>query len=144
MVVPSCMERKTEHQLQLLTNAYHDMKRCPKLGKIPVAFWQITWQLHIIRQVASLKLTVRPWILDPWKRRFLVETKPPFLRGELLLLLFFREGTTHLTLPTLFLTTVRKVVVAESWIYPTHYQALAMKRVMVRSCFGGGWLAEQP
>lgn len=40
MVVPSCMERKTEHQLELLTNAHHkDMKRCPKLGKHRVPSW---------------------------------------------------------------------------------------------------------
>lgn len=36
----SCMERKTEHQLQLLTNAHHkDMKRCPQVGWHRVASW---------------------------------------------------------------------------------------------------------
>lgn len=48
MVVPSCMERKTEHQLQLLTNAHHDMKRCPKLEKHRVPSWG-TFQLPLVR-----------------------------------------------------------------------------------------------
>ena len=112
-----------------------------QVGEISSLPSQRTWPGHHHKTGSLPETNSSPLKIDPWKRRFLLETT--IFEGRTVTA-SVREGTTHLTLPTLFLTTVRKVVVAESWIYPTHYQALAMKRVMVRSCFGGGWLAEQP